>query len=145
MALALEPTDPESALRHLRALTRLRPRDSRIQNDLAEFYLRRGQPTAALQEIELARRDPDAADNPTLDLSQALAYLNLNRFQDAEPLLRRYLEAAPDDARAHFLMGHLLWQLGNPAEARPHLEFARARHFQPPAGVLYPDQPLSQP
>ena len=145
MARVLEPTDPAAAFRHLQALARLRPRDNRIHNDLAVYYLRHGQAAAALKEIEAARRDPSAADNAILDLNQALAYLDQNRRQEAKPLLRRYLDAVPDDVRAHFLMGNLLWQLGEKAEASSHLELARARHFQPPAGMTYPDQAHNPP
>jgi len=145
MARVLEPTDPEAAFRHLQALERLRPRDNRVHNDLAVYYLRHGRPAEALQELKTARRDPYAADNPILDLNQALANLDLNRLQEAKPFLRRYLDAVPDDARAHFLMGNLLWQLGEKAEARSHFEFARTQHFQPPARMTYPDQSRNPP
>jgi Flp pilus assembly protein TadD len=145
MAIALQARDPEAALRHLLALRRLRPNDHRTHNDLAVFYLQRGQPEPALRELEIARQDPYGVDDPILDLNQALVYMTLNQPRNAEPFLRRYLAAVPDDVKAHFLLGQLLWQLGRRAEAKPNLDFARANHFRPPGGMTYPDESPEQP
>jgi len=140
MATALQARDPDAALRHLLALRRLRPNDHRTHNDLAVFYLQRGQAEQALREMEIARQDPYGRDDPTLDLNQALVYMTLNQPRNAEPYLRRYLAAVPDDVKAHFLLGQLLWQLGQRAEAKPNLDFAHANHFRPPGGMTYPDE-----
>lgn len=130
---ALDGGDPERALDLAMEGARLAGRgddeDLAARLALAEGQARLalGDPQGALDRIAVAvRAFPDDLD---VRVEQATALHELCRFEDAADLLTRVVEADPEDAGAHWLLGLCLERLGRGAAAGRHL--ARARKLAP--------------
>ena len=97
---------------------------------LAEVLVRRGQPAAALAELEEAERQARALELPGLrglDFQRADALARLERVGEAEAAYRRELLAFPNQLLAWANLAALLYAQGRAAEVEPLLEeMARA-------------------
>ncbi|NYI06941.1 tetratricopeptide repeat protein [Allostreptomyces psammosilenae] len=65
-------------------------------------------------------------DKPSVLLLQARAHFHSAQLRQAEDVLRRLIEIAPDDDYAHLLLGKTLQRQNRPAEARGHYRIAWA-------------------
>jgi Flp pilus assembly protein TadD len=79
--------------------------------------------TATLGEPRPEGAAPGQEAGPDV-LAEASRAIRENRLGDAEPMLRTFLEANPDDPGALYLLGVCALQGGRAAEAKTHLERA---------------------
>jgi Flp pilus assembly protein TadD len=87
--------------------------------------------------------------SPSGDLEQAKALFERGSVNDAESIVRRYLETHPDSAEGHFLLGHILFreiqneahepgaQVLNPARTKHSEEQAKASLAEFTAGAKF--------
>jgi Flp pilus assembly protein TadD len=94
---------------------------------------------------------PTSPETPSGDtaLEQARALFERGSVNDAEGIVRRYLETHPDSAEGHFLLGHILFreiqneahekgaQILNPARTRHSEEQAKASLAEFTAGAKF--------
>jgi tetratricopeptide (TPR) repeat protein len=73
---------------------------------------------AAEYEKKYAAANPD---NPDILYNQAVDLYNKSDFKAAEPVLRKVLEARPDYAKAHFLLGMTCVNLNKIPDMKQHL------------------------
>lgn len=73
---------------------------------------------AAEYEKKYAAANPD---NPDILYNQAVDLYNKSDFKGAEPILRKVLEAKPDHAKAHFLLGMSCVNLNKIPDMKEHL------------------------
>lgn len=73
---------------------------------------------AAEYEKKYAAANPD---NPDILYNQAVDLYNRNDFKGVEPILRKVLEAKPDHAKAHFLLGMACVNLNKVPDMKQHL------------------------
>ncbi|MGH9458503.1 MAG: tetratricopeptide repeat protein [Thermoanaerobaculia bacterium] len=83
---------------------------------LAEAYEKTGNAAKAKEFREKAPANPPALFNDAAKL------INGGNDKDAEPLLRRAVEADPSFAKAHYELGMVYVRTGNTAAAKKHLE-----------------------
>ncbi len=91
----------------------LAPRNAPLHFLLAEVYRKRGLADRARVESDryaALTGDHSAPDTP---LSEARALLGLEKFPDAERVLRQFLKTRPASADAHFLLGYVLFKEQN--------------------------------
>jgi Flp pilus assembly protein TadD len=65
---------------------------------------------------KLEAKDPA---NPLLMLARSIGLQRLQRFDDAERVLRRAIELSPDDWRLHQALGDMLMSIDRQKEAGP--------------------------
>jgi Flp pilus assembly protein TadD len=71
----------------------------------------------------------DSADTP---LAQARALLEKGRVNEADRIVRRYLEDHPDSPEGHFLLGHILFrEIQNEAKREAHEKGAQVPGLNP--------------
>jgi len=124
--------EPEAALAHLTEAVRLEPDSVAYRYSRAWMLQRLGQAAESLPDLEAARRlAPDSA--PVLDLL-GMAYLSLDRPEEAERAFRRALEHSPDEPEVVLHLGRALMALGREQEAHEWLD--RYRRIRPPTSVV---------
>jgi tetratricopeptide (TPR) repeat protein len=118
---------PEKAIEQLARATQLDPTLTAAHLDRAWLLQRQGHPAKAVADLQAAVQiNPN--DFRALDLL-GLSYTSLDRSADAEPLLRRALELAPDDPDILMHLGRALMELGKDDEGQRLL--ARFRTVRP--------------
>jgi tetratricopeptide (TPR) repeat protein len=101
------------------------PRNADALADLATMLRVLHRYDEALQVLEGERRV--VGDDPQLLAEIGRCLLGLQRYRDAEPILRRAVDQL-DDANAHYLYGVVLDRLGRLAEAAAEFERALERN-----------------
>jgi Flp pilus assembly protein TadD len=95
-------------------------------------HLRKGRAAQATVALEKAkRREPDKA---SIREALGIAYLRIQRYEEAEEEFRAMLELSPADHYAHYALGRALEKLGRDAEANGHYKLAsslrpQSRHY----------------
>jgi Flp pilus assembly protein TadD len=85
-------------------------------------HLQRGDNAQATVPLEKAkRREPDKA---SIREALGMAYLRLQRYEEAAAEFGHILEAAPANDYAHYCMGRCLSRLGQPRVAAGHYKMA---------------------
>jgi len=85
-------------------------------------HLRKGRAAQATVALEKAkRREPDKA---SIREALGIAYLRIQRYEEAEEEFRAMLELSPADHYAHYALGRALEKLGRDAEANGHYKLA---------------------
>ena len=80
---------------------------------------RNAQATVALEKAK--RREPDKA---SIREALGIAYLRIQRYEEAEEEFRAMLELSPADHYAHYALGRALEKLGRDTEANGHYKLA---------------------
>src|SRR3954463_11726236 len=87
-----------------------------------QAHLRKGRAAQATVALEKARRrEPRRA--PTRE-ALGIAYLRIQRYEEAEQEFRAMLELSPADHYAHYALGRALEKQGKDAEANGHYKLA---------------------
>lgn len=95
-------------------------------------HLRKGRAAQATVALEKAkRREPQKA---SIREALGIAYLRIQRYEEAEEEFRAMLELSPADHYAHYGLGRALEKLGRDAEANGHYKLAsslrpQSRHY----------------
>src|SRR5438874_13755910 len=85
-------------------------------------HLRKGRAAQATVALEKAkRREPRKA---SIREALGIAYLRIQRYQEAEEEFRVMLELSPADDYAHYALGRALEKQGKDAEANGHYKLA---------------------
>ena len=85
-------------------------------------HLKKGRAAQATVALEKAkRREPDKA---SIREALGIAYLRIQRYEEAEQEFRAMLELAPADHYAHYALGRALEHQGKTAEANGHYKLA---------------------
>jgi Flp pilus assembly protein TadD len=85
-------------------------------------HLRKGRAAQATVPLEKAkRREPRKA---SIREALGIAYLRIQRYQEAEEEFRALLEISPADHYAHYALGRALEKQGRDAEANGHYKLA---------------------
>jgi Flp pilus assembly protein TadD len=85
-------------------------------------HLRKGRAAQATVALEKAkRREPHKA---SIREALGIAYLRIQRYEEAEEEFRAMLELSPADHYAHYGLGRALEKLGRDAEANGHYKLA---------------------
>jgi Flp pilus assembly protein TadD len=85
-------------------------------------HLRKGRAAQATVALEKAkRREPDKA---SIREALGIAYLRIQRYQEAEEEFRAMLDLSPADHYAHYALGRALEKQGRDAEANGHYKLA---------------------
>ena len=86
---------------------------------LMEAYKAKGNKEKATEyEKKFISANPD---KPEILYNQAVDLYNKGKFKDAEPILRKILEGAPEYANAHFLLGMACVNLNKIPDMKKHL------------------------
>ena len=105
-------------------------------------HLRKGRAAQATVALEKAkRREPHKA---SIREALGIAYLRIQRYEEAEEEFRAMLELSPADHYAHYALGRALEKQGKDAEANGHYKLAsslrpQSRHYA--SRILYLDRP----
>ncbi len=95
------------------------PEATDLYGFLVEAYRQKGDKAKAAEyEKKYASANPD---NPDILYNQAVDLYNKSDFKGAEPILRKVLEARPDYAKAHFLLGMACVNLNKIPDMKQHL------------------------
>src|SRR5206468_11284142 len=85
-------------------------------------HLRKGRAAQATVALEKAkRREPDKA---SIREALGIAYLRIQRYEEAEHEFRKMLELSPADHYAHYALGRALEKQGKESEANGHFKLA---------------------
>ena len=85
-------------------------------------HLRKGRAAQATVALEKAkRREPDKA---SIREALGIAYLRIQRYEEAEHEFRKMLELSPADHYAHYALGRALEKQGRETEANGHYKLA---------------------
>src|SRR6184192_2901491 len=85
-------------------------------------HLRKGRAAQATVALEKAkRREPDKA---SIREALGIAYLRIQRYEEAEQEFRAVLELSPADHYGHYALGRSLEKQGRDAEANGHYKLA---------------------
>ena len=87
-----------------------------------QAHLRKGRAAQATVALEKAkRREPRKA---SIREALGIAYLRIQRYEEAEEEFRVMLELSPADHYAHYALGRALEKQGRAAEANGHYKLA---------------------
>jgi Flp pilus assembly protein TadD len=87
-----------------------------------QAHLRKGRAAQATVPLEKAkRREPRKA---SIREALGIAYLRIQRYEEAEEEFRVMLELSPADHYAHYALGRALEKQGRDAEANGHYKLA---------------------
>ena len=102
----------------------LEPDNPPLLGILMEAYRAKGDKAKASEyEKKFTVANPD---QPDILYNQAVELYNKGKFKDAEPLLEKIVEAKPDYAKAHYLLGMCYVNLNNIPDMKKHLtEYVR--------------------
>ena len=95
-------------------------------------HLERGMAAQATVALEKAkRREPEKA---SIREALGIAYLRIERYEEAEQEFRKMLELSPADHYAHYALGRALEKQGRATEANGHYKLAsslrpQSRHY----------------
>src|SRR6266567_1256069 len=95
-------------------------------------HLKQGRAAQATVALEKAkRREPDKA---SIREALGIAYLRIERYEEAEQEFRFMLELSPTDHYAHYALGRALEKQGREKEANGHYKLAsslrpQSRHY----------------
>jgi tetratricopeptide (TPR) repeat protein len=136
LAIALGQEAPEEVVRHLEVLHARRPGDVRLTFALATAHRSVGHGAEARKLLDGML----AADSKNLSALVELGALDLDegRVADAEPLLRRAHELAPNIPETNLALSRCMQLAGKPDEAAKYrkrfdeIEAERARRLPPP-------------
>src|SRR5437867_11659727 len=98
-------------------------------------HLRKGRAAQATVALEKAkRREPDKA---SIREALGIAYLRIQRYEEAEQEYRKLLELSPADHYAYYALGRALEKHGREAEANGHYKLAsslrpQSKHYASP-------------
>ena len=93
--------------------------NSSLYGPLMEAYKAKGDKAKAAEyEKKFVTANPD---KPEILYNQAVDFYNKGNFKEAEPILRKILEGAPDYANAHFLLGMACVNLNKIPDMNKHL------------------------
>src|SRR6266513_3057508 len=85
-------------------------------------HLKQGRAAQATVALEKAkRREPEKA---SIREALGIAYLRIQRYEEAEEEFRKMLELSPADHYAHYALGRSLEKQGRQAEANGHYKLA---------------------
>jgi Flp pilus assembly protein TadD len=85
-------------------------------------HLQKGRAAQATVALEKAkRREPDKA---SIREALGIAYLRIQRYEEAEQEFRALLELSPADHYGHYALGRALEKQGRAAEANGHFKLA---------------------
>jgi uncharacterized protein HemY len=85
-------------------------------------HLRKGRAAQATVPLEKAkRREPDKA---SIREALGIAYLRIQRYEEAEQEFRALLELSPADHYGHYALGRALEKQGKESEANGHFKLA---------------------
>ena len=85
-------------------------------------HLRAGMAAQATVSLEKAkRREPDKA---SIREALGIAYLRIQRYEEAEQEFRALLELSPADHYGHYALGRALEKQGKESEANGHFKLA---------------------
>jgi Flp pilus assembly protein TadD len=95
-------------------------------------HLRKGRAAQATVALEKAKRR--APDKASIREALGIAYLRIQRYEEAEQEFRAMLEMSPADHYAHYALGRALEKQGRDAEANGHYKLAsslrpQSRHY----------------
>jgi len=91
-------------------------------------HLRKGRAAQATVALEKAkRREPEKA---SIREALGIAYLRIERYEEAEQEFRKMLELSPADHYAHYGLGRALEKQGRETEANGHYKLASSLHPQ---------------
>lgn len=99
---------------------RLEPRNPNWPYFRASIFLVRATPADAISELERAAERGGLDELPRLRLGEL--FIGQGRFDEADEILRKVLEARPNDPRAHLLMAQVAIARQAWAECLRHLE-----------------------
>ena len=119
-AVALNRGDLDEALAQSRRAGRA---SEAFRRDLGRALAARGRTAEALELLH-GSGGPEASADPATLNTLATTLLDAGRPADAAEILGRVLAAHPDNARAYELLGVASMRLGQPRQARAHLEKA---------------------
>src|ERR671929_892952 len=85
-------------------------------------HLRKGRAAQATVALEKAKRR--APDKASIREALGIAYLRIQRYEEAEQEFRAMLELSPADHYAHYALGRALEKQGRDAEANGHYKLA---------------------
>lgn len=129
-AVALSRGDADEALARMR---RAGKASEAFRRDLGRLLAERGRTTEALEVLQGAGQAAGGqADSATLN-TMALALTDAGRHAQAAEVLGRVLATDPNNARAHELLGMVSLRMGQPQQARTHLERALALNRRLPS------------
>ena len=84
--------------------------------------LKKGMPAQATVPLEKAKRlEPEKA---SIREALGIAYLRIQRYEEAEQEFRKMLDLSPADHYAHYALGRALEKQGRQAEANGHYKLA---------------------
>jgi Flp pilus assembly protein TadD len=87
-----------------------------------QAHLRKGRAAQATVALEKAkRREPQKA---SIREALGIAYLRIQRYEEAEEEFRAMLEISPADHYAHYALGRALEKQGKDTEANGHYKLA---------------------
>ena len=90
-----------------------------LMGTLMEAYRAKGDKAKAAEyEKKYIAANPD---QPDVIYNQAVELYNKGKFKDAEPLLLKVVEAKPDHAKAHYLLGMCYVNLNKIPDMKKHL------------------------
>jgi tetratricopeptide (TPR) repeat protein len=95
-------------------------------------HLQKGRAAQATVALEKAkRREPDKA---SIREALGIAYLRIQRYEEAEQEFRALLELSPADHYGHYALGRALEKQGKESEANGHFKLAsslrpQSRHY----------------
>lgn len=113
----------QSAIRALKAELQFHPDHTSARLDLGEAYLKAGQPRLALEQFNAAeKQDPEMSGLAALHYGLAKAYRDLGLPEKGIASLRRCAELDPGFPDAHYLLGRLYQETGQPESARLEME-----------------------
>lgn len=125
-AVALRQGNADEALARMR---RAGKASEAFRRDLGRLLAERGRTAEALEVMQGTGQGGDApnapADPATLN-TMALALTDAGQHAQAAEVLGRVLATDPNNARAHELLGMISLRMGQPQQARAHLERALA-------------------
>ncbi|MEX2187552.1 MAG: tetratricopeptide repeat protein [Pirellulales bacterium] len=124
---ALERGDVEQAERLSSQAVEAFPNDAQARRGLADALWRRGKATAAIDQLEIARKI--SPDEPTLLVQLGEMYLALDQWEAARTLAADSLDADPSSARAWLLRGDTFRAAGRFDEALA--DYTRASGMEP--------------
>jgi tetratricopeptide (TPR) repeat protein len=101
----LDQAQPE-----LEKAAQLDPQSGPMHFLLAQVYRKRGMADKARIETERYGELTGGHSSPDDPLSEARSLVTLARFNDAEQVVRRYLEVHKTSADAHYLLGYILFK-----------------------------------
>ena len=92
-------------------------------------HLKKGRAAQATVALEKAkRREPEKA---SIREALGIAYLRIQRYDEAEREFRAMLELSPADDYAHYALARSLVNQGRRKEAAPHIKLARSLRPRP--------------